>query len=544
LKTVDEILTEQDGGPAAQEARAASAAIDRRAKDLAEIGRLAELSPVNYDRERKDAAKRLGIRASALDREVERLKSATAVRDSGGQGRPLDLKAPEPWPTPVDGAVLLAELVAVQRRFVVLPDGAAEGVALWTIFAHAIDAFIVAPRLMLLSATMRSGKTTLLRILARLVPRPLLASNISPAAIFRVIEAANPTLLIDELDTFAPDNEPLRGILNSGHTKEGATVIRLVGDNHEPRQFSTWAAIAMAAIGRLPSTWIDRSVVLHLKRKRPSEKVSILDRDTFGELDELARKAARFASDNVLALGAAKPKPVDGLNDRAIENWRPLLAIADVAGGDWPKLARSKAQALSARVDEADDSLDIALLRDVKSVFAAAGDDCDRLFSARLCAALIGIETGPWSSMGRSGKPLTPGRLARRLAGFDIPSGTIRIGKDTAKGYQRAAFADAFERYLTDPAAMPETTLTPDSPSSNRNTVTTVGAVGRKDDFKTSHKEGVLPFENGSNPLGENECDGVTFSNPPEGGVCVSEAPTTAATDPEAAASDPDAEVF
>jgi hypothetical protein len=48
----------------------------------------------------------------------------------------------------------------------VLPNDAAETIALWILFSYCIDALEIAPRL-ILSVVLRSGKTTLLRILAR-----------------------------------------------------------------------------------------------------------------------------------------------------------------------------------------------------------------------------------------------------------------------------------------------------------------------------------------------------------------------------------------
>jgi hypothetical protein len=107
------------------------------------------------------------------------------------------------------------------------------------------------PLLALTSPEKRCGKTTTLSLLTRLVPRPLLSSNISPAALFRIVEKYCPTLLIDEADSFLRDKEELRGILNSGHTRDAAYVVRTVGDDKEPCRFSTWAPKAVALIGRL-----------------------------------------------------------------------------------------------------------------------------------------------------------------------------------------------------------------------------------------------------------------------------------------------------
>ena len=78
---------------------------------------------------------------------------------------------------------------------------------------------------------------------------------------------------IDEADTFLPGAEELRGVINSGH-RRGASVIRTVGDDHEPRKFSTYAACAIALIGKLPATLHDRSApVIALERRLSSEQI-------------------------------------------------------------------------------------------------------------------------------------------------------------------------------------------------------------------------------------------------------------------------------
>jgi len=293
------------------------------------INRLAALSPTEFAQVRKGEARKLGIRASDLDKFVkEKRGKATAI-----SGQALNLNEPEPWPEPVDGVALLDSLSAAFTRFIVLPSGAAAALALWVVFTHAIDAFDIAPRIAILSAVMGSGKTTLLTVLKCLVPRGLLASNVTPSAVFRLMETAHPTLLIDEADSFAREDEGLRGILNSGHQRDSAFVIRVEGDDHEPRCFSTWGAVAMAAIGKLPGTWLDRSVVVRLKRKSRSEVTERITRDAKNEIGDLALKVARWTLDNMAVLKAANPDIPTSLNDRCADNWRPLLAIANTAGG-------------------------------------------------------------------------------------------------------------------------------------------------------------------------------------------------------------------
>ena len=306
---------------------------------------LAGRSPIDYERCREAEAEKLGIRVSTLDKEVDlrRPRKEAAV----AQGRALELFEPEPWPEPVDGKTLLDEIVMALKRFLFLPKNGAEAIALWSLHAHAHEAADIAPRLAFTSPEKRCGKTTALSILGRLVPRALPASNITPAAVFRVIEAARPTLLIDEADTFLGNSDELRGVLNSGHSRESANVIRIVGETNEPRTFSTWAAIAIAIIGRLPTTLVDRSIEIRMKRRGPIEKIEKLRRGQLNDLSDLSRKAARWTVDNVNALKNDDPREIDVLHDRAADNWAPLLSIAALAGGDWPERARNAALALS-----------------------------------------------------------------------------------------------------------------------------------------------------------------------------------------------------
>src|SRR5262249_2288140 len=160
----------------------------------------------------------------------------------------------------------------------------------------------------------------------------------TPAVVYRVVEAHRPTFYIDEGDTFLYDNDELRGILNGN--RKGSTVLRTVGDDHEPRAFSTYCACAIALIGSLPDTLHDRSVPVALQRRRPRERIKPFRPDRADYLDVLARKAARWTQDNATAIGDADPKMPDGIINRAADNLRSLLAIADVAKGKWPKRAR------------------------------------------------------------------------------------------------------------------------------------------------------------------------------------------------------------
>jgi hypothetical protein len=263
---------------------------------------------------------------------------------------------------------------------------------------------------------------------------------------------ARPTLLVDEADTFLKENDELRGVLNARHRK-GGVVIRTVGEDHEPRQFSVWAPVAIAMIGRLPDTLHDRSTDCRLRRRKPSERVQSFRSDRTDHLLVLARKMARWTSDNAVTLAAADPD-MGSLQNRVADNWRPLFALADLAGGEWPARVRKIASAADAA--RAEQSVGALLLADCKDAFDEK--NVDRLSSEELTVYLIGLEDRPWPEF-KHGKALSQAQLARLLGKFEILSGTIRLPDGrTPKGYYLSAFKDAFAAYLPSESATPPQT--------------------------------------------------------------------------------------
>jgi len=365
------------------------------------------------------------------------------------QGQAIAFPPPEPWATPVDGAMLLDEMAALFGRYLILPPGGAETAALWVLFTYVHGQAWVrnSPILLITAPTKRCGKTRLIEILSVIVNKPLPTSNISSAALFRIVEKWSPTMLVDELDTFIHDNEELRGILNSGHTRRTASVIRVSGDALESRMFGTWAPKALAMIKNPPDTIRDRSVPIAMRRKAPGEQVARLRTDRLeAECAAIPRRAARWASDAAADLAEVDPRPAPGLvDDRQTDNWRPLLALADVVGGDWPERARHAAGATSGQHAD-DDSPGTLLLTDLSAYFATTGTD--RITSADALLHLHGLDGRPWQEYGRHGKPITTSGLARLLKPYGIEPGSIRVDDKTPKGYYREEMADAFARYL------------------------------------------------------------------------------------------------
>jgi len=414
----------------------------------AEIARLAKLSAVQYEHERKAAAEKLNVRASILDRLVQAERDKLGLNeDDGKQGRAISFPELEPWPEPVNGAALLNAMAHAIGRHVVMRKQGRHTSALWAVHTFLLDAFMISPRLAVRSPIMQCGKSTLLDILSYLVWCALPTANVTPAVLFRVIESHRPCLLVDEGDTFLPENDELRGIINSGH-RRGGQVLRSVGDDFEPRAFATYSALAIAAIGSLPGTIADRSVVVDLKRRLRRERIVSFSLNSTGHLTVLACMAARWAADNAVAVAAAaaNPKMPDAIINRRRDNWAPLFAIAKVAGGRWPQRVEAAALKAGAAGDDDEASLVEVLLGDIKALFAER--TTDRISSSALVDDLVALEGRPWAELGKSQKKLTQVRLARMLKPLKIVPETIRVGDKTPKGYYLDQFKDAFARYL------------------------------------------------------------------------------------------------
>jgi len=402
-------------------------------------------------------------------------------------------------------------LEATLTRFVVLPKWAAETLALFTLHTYAYELRDVTTYIGVESPEKRCGKTTLLTVLGELVNRPVMASNISSPAFFRVIQQTRPTLLIDEADTFLQGNDELRGILNSGYTKKTAFVWRVQslmsnvqslkspltptlspsarlratparqdGEREnsngllalsaegerassppvEEREkgaarftadqesygvkavkFSCWCPKVMAAIGRLPETLADRCIVIRMQRKMWDEEC-----DWVRNLDAtvLVRKCARFAQDHPSEIASARPEIPESLNDRAGDIWEPLFALADLAGGEWPKKARQAAVALNTGAQES--SPIGTLLMDIFTVMAI--NNQERMFSRKLVEGLnYRFTDRPWMEELR-GKPVTERWLSIQLRPYGMRPKTMRIGEERAKGYVFEEFEDVFRRYI------------------------------------------------------------------------------------------------
>ena len=460
--------------------------------------RLAKDRRADWQRLRAQLKAEPKIHLSALEAVMKAESANGDSGDDGLPGRPITFEEIEPWPDPADGAELLTDIAKAIGKYVIMDDCQRDAAALGAVFSHTHDLRDTAPIFFVVSPTKRCGKTRMERVIKRLARKPLMASSANPAFLARAIEKHRPTVLIDEFDAMAAGDqamaEALRGQLNSSFDRDGAKVGKcapLPGGGYDEREFSTWAATWIAGIRKIPDTVEDRSVVLRLKRKLSSEKVARFRGKDGGELNLLRRKIARFVADNEHRLRDIEPDMPEALNaagDPAADAWEPLIAIADVAGGDWPQRARNAALAIC-QVDDDEDAernIHTVLLADIRDIFArlpprddaAHGtgtgrpSDGPRLLTRQLLDELIGLEERPWGAWGKAQKPLTDTGLAGLLRPYRIRSATVRgEGSDRGKGYSLRSFEDAFSRYLPIPGV------------STRDIVTNPGNTGESEDF-------------------------------------------------------------
>lgn len=346
---------------------------------------------------------------------------------------------PEPSTT---GGVILDDVVRFIRRFVVLSDHQLDAVALWIAHTHAIDTADATPYLTITSPEKRCGKSRLLLdVFPPLVREPLPSANISDAALFRAIEKTCPTVLLDEVDAVfgnkSREREELRGILNAGY-RRGLKAHRMGGTNNRVLEsFAVFCPKAFAGIGdALPDTITDRAITIRLQRRLPEETIErFRERLVRPGAEELRDRIADWLLPQVDELRAAWPDLPDELDDRAQDVWEPLLAIADVAAGDWPARARGAAIRLSgpeARTD-AEESKTTMLLRDIYDVFENGA--VDRIQTANLIEQLAAIEESPWGDW--FGKPISPQSLSKLLRPHLIRTLPIWIDGKTTRGYKR-----------------------------------------------------------------------------------------------------------
>jgi hypothetical protein len=337
------------------------------------------------------------------------------------------------------GAHLLASLEDLFRRHVVVPLGVPLVLSLWTVNTYIFETFDYFPYLALVSPVKRCGKTSVLKLLTSLAHRAQFTVDISDAALFRLVDARRPTLLMDEAENL--QRSGLRAILNAGF-EQGATVPRCVGQ--QVQDFEVFCPKALACVGRLPDTVADRSIIVRMKRAKRGEKVDELRRRNLGNVAPLAEEIRAWATSNEPCVAEAyHQNAVEFLPGREADLWEGMFATIRVAAPERIAELKDTATRLAAEKAEYDTdsemSIGIRLLSDIRAAFGAEGTEV--MPTSRLLGELRNLPDAPWLRLSAS-------ELARKLRPFEIGPKQLWVNGKNVRGYARRDFADAFERYV------------------------------------------------------------------------------------------------
>ncbi|ANQ74333.1 hypothetical protein AOT96_28565 [Rhodococcus sp. 008] len=352
-------------------------------------------------------------------------------------------------------SVLLEALETFYRKYAVHPTEHHYVVlVLWTAHSYVYEEFDTSPRLFFDSAVPACGKTRNLELLDETARSPLMAFSASPAALIRTIDKGGRTILMDEIDTLYNKNggagsEDVTAVVNAGY-KNGARVPRCVGQGMDIDvvELDAYAPMALAGLhSNVPEAVRSRSIHFRMKKRKPSEVVSpFYRRDVSEEAQPLREGLAEWLEPLREEVRAARPRMPKGVEDRAAEVWEPLLVIADLADGQWPKRAREACKHFVFAKSGYARPIGIDLLADIQLVFKGA----ERMASADLVAALVTIPDAPWKDI--RGSFLNQATLANFLRPFDVRPKDLKFpGNKVVKGYRvggEGGLAEAWERNL------------------------------------------------------------------------------------------------
>jgi len=418
--------------------------VKAKAREDELLAALTKAQGLDYDRQRKAAAKELGVSARAIDDEIKARREDAEIAPLYGHW------IVEPWPEPVEGNSLLRDIIKrIQRHVIISYDGALV-IALWIMLSWVHDDIAThSPILNINSAEPESGKSTTMGLIAFLMPKCIASVEASEAAIYRAIKRWAPSFCFDEFDSILADDDKaaLRSVINSGHTR-GQGVLRCIGDDKVPELFSTFAPKAIGMVGRkLPPATLSRCIFIELRRRKKDEHVEKFAHTDDNELVDLRRRLRRWAFDNQDTLRDAKPSMPEELQNRRADNWGLLLAIADLCSGaeDFGDKARAAAIRIEGKADNK--TTGVRLLADIKALFDVdPSPPC--MHSAAIVKKLVDDPEKSWSEAFK-GKPLTQNRLARALDVYGIISRNVTPpGGTEAKGYRLSDFEEAWAIYV------------------------------------------------------------------------------------------------
>jgi hypothetical protein len=450
---------------------------DAREIDLAVL-RLAKLKPSEYSKVREDEARLLAVDPAMLDGMVvkrrrnrldkirkflARTVEAGCSQHEADQAATMaaefksaydvdeielaDSVALEDSLPDTTAADLLRVLVAVFERHLCLPPGAALVISLWTIHAHALDCFHISPFLITISPLPNCGKSRVLEILSLLTPNAKFSPDFSRAAFGYHDGEPRPTYLIDEAE-YSLNSKNSISTLRSSYRRSSARVERKRPGKKAQLQdqvLLTWAPKALTWMGPLDSAVESRSILIRMTRMSPEDRDRVqdfnpIDPSTVELLGGLNLEVGAWVRENFHRLKQSAPQMPPELYGRSRDNWKPIFAIANLIGEDFPELVRKAALSIQFAF-EAEEPEHQRLLRGLKTVFDAA--PYKKEFSPdELLKGVWGLVESEWKDS------LTANKMSRLLKSFWISTHSGCGPKKNLCRYFRADFEPHFKAYL------------------------------------------------------------------------------------------------
>jgi putative DNA primase/helicase len=359
----------------------------------------------------------------------------------------------DPWPEPVDGNELVEEIFTIIEKCVYLTSEQILAVTYWVLHTYFIrpkgerQAFRYSPILHLTSWLFGCGKTVLQDLLAEMSHKSQKAANISTSSLFRLFHSKQPTLFLDEIDTYFPNRDELIGFLNAGYDERVGKVMRQSpkgNDWSETSEFSVWGAKCLAGIGSQVATLESRTIKIQLVRKPTHHKLARLhdvieqDRDLFLNI---RRKCVRFAIDNEEALIRQPTFYSDILSDRANDCWSGLFKLAALISADAQKLHNAAIKLSSSSGPEKSEFEEFLL--DLKPFVESFPQS--RIPSNILIDYLRSLEDRPYRYKGFSAYD-----LASRFRPHGVRPVQMRTDGNSrnVKGYEKAELQQLISKYL------------------------------------------------------------------------------------------------
>jgi putative DNA primase/helicase len=420
--------------------REAAKAAEKKEREKQEaFAAIVKLPTVEHEGRLRALARQLGENIDALREEFAELRGEEEERIRRGEV--------SPWDEPVNTRALLNDLEAQFGRYIIIHDSmVAPIVPLWICFAWCHDIAAFSSILIFDGADAECAKTAASKVVAMLTPRSFIIVEPTGPVFYRFVDRVHPTLVIDDADKLLPRRPDLAHIINASWTR-GIPIPRTdpSGNVHLFDPFAPKVLNGINLLAHLRPATRSRCITIGMLPKLAHETVANhrhADRDEAFVI--LRRKLLRWSIDNMPALDQAKPAMPEGFFSRREENYHLLFAIADLAGGDWPKKAR--AAAIKLVREHSEPSLGKRLLAIFYGLFIRHG----RLLTSAQLEQLVPAEDDAFACYGKFGRPINKFEIAALLKPYGIAPDLIhpRGGKTADRGYDAAWFTTAFRHYL------------------------------------------------------------------------------------------------